>query len=127
MILVDTSAWIEFFRGRGTVADCVEQLLAEDNVVLCGPIVTELRRGFRSKHERDRVLPLLLSSPLLTEPLDLWAEAGELGFWLGRKGATVKSFDLLIASFALAHRVPLLTNDADFRLMVKVGVPLALY
>ena len=126
MILVDTSAWIEFFRGRGPLCDRVDSALDADEVALCGPVVTELRRGLRSAAERARTLPLLDACHQLAEPPNLWVEAGELGFLLARKGATVKSMDLLIAVYALSHGVPLLTADADFSLMRRAGLPLHL-
>jgi tRNA(fMet)-specific endonuclease VapC len=126
MILVDTSAWIAFFRDREPVARMVDALLEENQVALCGPVVTELRRGLRSKRERTRVLPLLAACHELTEPALLWNEAGDLGFTLARKGAHVKTLDLLIAVYALSHRVPLLTTDADFSLIRSAGVPLVL-
>jgi predicted nucleic acid-binding protein len=124
--LVDTSAWIDFFRGRGPAAPRVDALLEDDELALCGPVTTELRRGLRSAAERARVLPLLAGCHLLAMPPDLWNEAGELGCFLGRKGTAVKSLDLLIATYALAHDVPLLTRDADFALMRRAGLPLRL-
>jgi predicted nucleic acid-binding protein len=56
----------------------------------------------------------------------LWDEAGELGWFLGRRGTVVKSLDLLIATYALAHRVPVLTSDRDFERMRRAGVDLVL-
>lgn len=91
---------------------------------MCGPVVTELRRGLRSRPERLRVLPLLRGCHELAQPEHLWEEAGELGYFLGRRGAAVKSLDLLIATYALAHAVPILTNDADFALMRRAGAHL---
>ena len=126
MILIDTSAWIEFFRGRGPVAEEVDQLIETDEATLCGPVVTELRRGLRSTAERDRVLPLLSGCHVLVQPARLWEEAGEIGWYLGRRGASVKSLDLLIAAYALAHDVPILTVDRDFGLMRRVGLGLVL-
>jgi hypothetical protein len=126
MTLVDTSAWIEFFRGREPVAASVDELLDSGQAALCGPIVTELRRGLRAP-ERGRVLALLEGCHLLDEPGDLWVAAGDLGFLLARRGVTVKTLDLLIAAHAMAHRVPLLTTDADFRTIAgaRVGLTLA--
>lgn len=91
---------------------------------MCGPVVTEIRRGLRSRTERVRVLPLLRGCHELVQPPRLWEEAGELGFFLGRRGAAVKSLDLLIATYALAHAVPILTADADFTLMRRAGAHL---
>ena len=126
MILVDTSAWIEFFRGRDPVATRVDQLLESNDVAVCGPILTELRRGFRSAADRNRVLPLLDACQQLAQPGQLWVEAGELGFVLGRKGVSVKTLDLLIAAYALSHSVGVLTADRDFWLIQKAGIPLML-
>jgi len=126
MILVDTSAWIEFFRDRGPVAARVDQLLESNDVAVCGPILTELRRGFRSAADRNRVLPLLEACHQLAQPGQLWEEAGELGFVLGRKGVSVKTLHLLIAAYALSHFVGLLTADRDFWLIQKAGIPLTL-
>jgi predicted nucleic acid-binding protein len=126
MTLVDTSAWIAFFRGRGPAADRVDELLEADEVALCGPVLTELRRGIRSASERKKVLPLLDSCLLLPQPSALWEEAGDLGFALARRGATVKSLDLLIAVYALSHQVALLTTDRDFYLIRSAGLPLML-
>lgn len=126
MILVDTSAWIEFFHGREPVAGIVDQTLEADDVAVCGPVLTELRRGLRTPAERRRVLPLLSGCHLLAQPPSLWEEAGDLGFALARRGASVRTLDLLIAAYALSHSVPLLTTDADFARMRRAGIPLHL-
>jgi predicted nucleic acid-binding protein len=125
MILVDTSAWVEFFRGRGALAATVDALLETNDVALCGPVVAELRWGL---HPRDRanVLLLLEACHLLEQPPNLWEDAGELGFAAGRRGVTVKSLDLLIAAYALNHSVPLLTKNRDFSTLRRAGIPLLL-
>lgn len=102
-------------------------MLEANEVAICGPIITELRRGLRSEGERARVLPLLAGCHLLAEPERLWDEAGELGYALRRRGAGVKSLDLLIATFALSHGVALLTAAADFRVIRRAGTGLALF
>jgi predicted nucleic acid-binding protein len=126
MTLVDPSAWIDFFRGRGRLSADVDDLLRDNRVALCGPIVTEIRRGLRSSAERRQVLPLLEGCHFLSSPANLWDEAGDLGFTLARAGVTARSMDLLIATYALGHGVTLLTRDGDFARMRRAGVPLQL-
>ncbi len=126
MILVDTSAWIAFFRDRGPVAAIVDRTLEDDEAALCGPVLTELLRGFASAAERSRTIPLLLACHQLSQPARLWEDAGDLGFALARKGLAVKSLDLLIATYALTHGVPILTVDRDFHLIARAGVGLHL-
>jgi predicted nucleic acid-binding protein len=125
LILVDTSAWIDFFRGRAPFADAVDDLLGGNEVALCGPILTELRRGLRPA-ERRRILPLLEGCRTLAQPPDLWEETGDLGYFLARHGVTVKTMDLLIAAHALAHGVGLLARDGDFAAMRRAGVALVI-
>jgi len=117
---------VDFFRGRGRLAAAVDRLLESNEVALCGPVITELRRGVRSRAERAKVLPLLGGCHLLEQPPAMWEEAGELGYFLGRRGATVKTVDLLIAAYALSHGLPVLTADADFAAMRRAGVGLLL-
>lgn len=126
MILVDTSAWIAFFRDRGPAAGVVDQALEDDEVALCGPVLTELRRGFTTASELNKTLPLLSACHQLSQPADLWDEAGDLGFALARRGITVRTLDLLIATHALFHRIPILTLDDDFRSIARAGVGLHL-
>jgi hypothetical protein len=126
MILVDTSAWIEFFRGRDPFASLVDEALATNEAALCGPIATEIRRGLLNERERKSVLPLLEACHFLSAPDQLWVEAGDLGFALRRRGLTPKTLDLLIAAHALGHSAALLTLDRDFVAMQKAGVPLLL-
>jgi predicted nucleic acid-binding protein len=126
MILIDTSAWIDFFRDRKPVADRVDRALEDGEAALCGPVQTELRRGLRSRSERAKVLLHLGGCHALAQPANLWEEAGELGFTLGRRGLTVKTLDLLIACYALAHGVAILTSDSDFQRIRSAGIPLFL-
>ena len=63
---------------------------------------------------------------MLAQPADLWSEAGDLGFALRRRGVTAKTFDLLIAVYALSHSTALLTTDKDFAAMLQAGVALRL-
>ena len=126
MILVDTSAWVDFFRGREPFATAVDEAIAANQAAVCGPIETELRRGLANARERDKVLPLLAGCHVLAQPSDLWVAAGALGFALRRRGVTPKTLDLLIAVYALDHSAALLTVDGDFATMRRKGIPLQL-
>jgi predicted nucleic acid-binding protein len=126
VILIDTSAWIEFFRGRPPLSDAVDDALDTNEATVCGPIITELRRGLKSAAERRKVLPLLDGCHSLADPPGLWEEAGDLGFFLARKGVTAKSIDLLVATYALSHGVPVLAADGDFADMKAAGARLVL-
>jgi predicted nucleic acid-binding protein len=72
------------------------------------------------------VLPLLEGCHALDQPARLWDEAGDIGYALARRGISVKTLDLLIATYAIVHDVPLLALDADFGIMKRGGLDLLL-
>jgi predicted nucleic acid-binding protein len=124
MILVDTSAWIDFFQGKERGAGLVDRLLVENQVAVCGPVITEIHRGLETEKDRKQVIPLLEGCRLLRQPDHLWEEAGTLGFLVRKRHRKVRTVDLLIACYALAHEVPLLTFDSDFRRIRSAGISL---
>lgn len=117
LTLVDTSAWIAFFRGEEPVASLVDQVLADGSAALCGVVELELRRGIRAG-ERETVIPLLMSTHRLPTTETDWASAGDLLASLRRTGVTIPSTDGLIAHLALRHEAVLLERDEHFR-----GIP----
>ena len=40
--LVDTSVWIDFFRGVGSIKDFLTKLIVRDRVFIAGPVLFEL-------------------------------------------------------------------------------------
>lgn len=126
MILIDTSAWIDFFRGDGPLADQVAEYLTSNQALLCEPVLTELHRGLSVEAQQKQVFDLLQGCRTLPQPDNLWLEAGVLGTLLRKKGVSAKTLDLLIAHYALSHGVALLTGDRDFFYMHAAGLPLHL-
>lgn len=113
LVLIDTSAWIDFFRGAEPVAGLVDRVLVEGIAAMCGVVELELRQGIQPE-ERKAVLSLLSAATRLpTEETD-WAQAGDLLASLRRKGVTIPSTDGLIAHLAVRHGVVLLENDGHF-------------
>lgn len=112
-VLVDTSAWVDFFRDRAPAADAVASLLRARRAVRCGPVDLELRRGLRGV-EAATVLPLIRGLETTSvDDLD-FASAGDLLGTLARQGTTLPSVDGLIAAIALRHDLPLLATDRHF-------------
>ena len=72
------------------------------------------------------MIPFLTGCHLLSDPPNLWEEAGDLGYALSRRGIRVKTIDLLVATYALSHAVALLTTDSDFVHMRRAGAQLLL-
>ena len=128
MILVDSSAWIEFQRATGSPADRRLTRAIEDDEPLAttGIVVLEILAGARDERhaaELRRLLDRCRFLPL-EEPSDEEA-AAELYRACRRAGVTVRRLpDCLIAAVAMRHGVELLHCDADFE-TIATQAPLA--
>lgn len=114
-VLVDTSIWIEYFNHRRSeVGEAVEALLREGRVVITGIVVTELLQGARLKSEFDAILESILALPFLDATLNTWVEAGRISYSLRKRGVTVPTTDVTIASLALERQCLLFSLDSHF-------------
>jgi predicted nucleic acid-binding protein len=67
MIIVDTSIWIEFFRGNEPHFEHVSELLERNDALALSPIFGELLQGARNSHERAVLMDFWNNLPKLTE------------------------------------------------------------
>jgi predicted nucleic acid-binding protein len=118
MILVDSSAWIEFLRDSGSaVCNRVDEVLAAD-VAVCDPIRMEVLAGARSESHVRQLRGLLARATVLpTLPVD-YEDAAAFYRTCRRSGETVRRpIDCLIAAVAVREDVPILHADADFEVL----------
>jgi predicted nucleic acid-binding protein len=126
MILVDTSAWVEYLRGTGSAeAICVRDLLDDDApLACCDPIRMELLAGARDERH-VRILRQLLARArtLPTTAADYEVAAGYVRACRSRGITVRRTLDCLVAAVAVAHDIPVLHRDRDFAALATV-VPL---
>jgi len=114
--LVDTSAWIEFFRSTQTpVGDRVEGLVEQGRAVYSGIVLAELLSGVRTQREFTEVLDVMLGLEVLHDTPEICAEAGKVAFLLRRKGLTIPLADTLIIAQARKHDLAILSLDQHFQ------------
>lgn len=114
-VVIDTSAWIAFFRGRElAMADAVNRLLRDDAAILVGPVLTELLQGVRQPKESQQLRDLLNILPFIETRRQDWEAAGETLCVLRSRGITVPLTDALIATLAAAYGHSVLTLDNHF-------------
>lgn len=127
MILVDSSVWIDYFRGARNRP--VEQLLAwlqgsmaTVDLGVADLVVFEVMRGFASPKEQKRARDLLLALDIVEiGGLDNALMAAEHYSALRAQGYTVRSpIDVLLASYCIRHGHMLLHRDADFDVMAAL-------
>ena len=127
MILVDSSVWIDYFRGARNrpVAQLLAWLKGGDATVDLGVadlVVFEVMRGFASPKDQKRAHDLLLALDVVEiGGLDNALLAAEHYSALRAQGYTVRSpIDVLLASFCIRHGHMLLHRDADFDVMAAL-------
>ena len=123
MILVDTSAWIEYLRGTGSAANVrVRALLLSDQAVATTEaVVMELLAGGRNDVERRRIQEVVDGCELLpVGGLDDFEHAADLYQSCRERGETVRALvDCLIGAVAIRNNVPVLHDDADFDVLAR--------
>ena len=120
MILIDTSAWIEFLRGTGSATcDRVEALL-ESEIAICDAVRMEVLAGARDEQHLHNLRRLLARATVIhTEPRH-YDDAAALYRLCRQEGETVrKLIDCLIGAVAIGADVPVLHNDDDFDVLAR--------
>ena len=117
MILVDTSVWIDYFKGLDTQeTNLLDLALGKNDVAIGDLILLEILQGFRAdkdyKTAKEHLLALHQFNMLTT---DLALIAAENYRELRKHGITIrKSADVIIATFCIENQLPLLFADRDF-------------
>jgi predicted nucleic acid-binding protein len=121
VVVVDTSVWIEFFRGSNTaVVEHLGRLLDQGQVLLAAPVRLEILTG-ATRNEATMLrrvlsaLPLLVPGDATWSKLEAWVERGR------KAGQRFGAMDLLIAGIADDHHASLWSMDEDFTRMARFG------
>ena len=122
MFLVDTTVWIDYFRGNDTaqVKYLTSALEADQDICICGPVLTEILQGITDEEQfvkTKKFLGFLIYLPLSESNFLLSAEIYRSS---RSKGKSVrKTIDCFIASCAITHKIPLLHTDEDYVIIEK--------
>ena len=120
MILVDTSAWIEFLRDTGSeVCVAVDRLLDSD-LAICDAVSMEVLAGARSERHLTRLRGLLAGTTMLpTTPADYDAAASMYRSCRASGETVRKLIDCLISAVAVRTGVEVLHADVDFSSLAR--------
>ena len=122
MIMVDSSVWIDYFRGVGSPGvEVLDALLGAEPLATGDLILAEVLQGFESEQDFRRAKSLLESFEVVRlAGHDVCLQAAENFRALRRKGVTVrKTIDAIIATCCIRNGYVLLHNDRDFDAFVE--------
>ena len=117
MILVDTSVWIDYLNGiRSLHTDSLDSGIIEGTIAMGDLIFLEILQGIRDDREYRTTKQTLLT----LDQVEMFGhgmpeKCAENYRELRKKGITVrKTTDVIIATFCIEGRMPLLFSDRDF-------------
>ena len=123
-VLVDSSVWIEYFRG--SITDQRLDYLIEENLVVTNDVIlAELIPALYMRRQRKliQLMREIMRNPLAIE----WDDLMQLQITCLSNGINKVGIpDLMVAQHALQNHLELYTLDKHFALMAQ-HVPLILY
>lgn len=122
MILVDSSVWIDYFRGVVTPeSDRLDALLGSEPLAIGDIILTEVLQGFPSERDFNQAMRVMSALVLVDIAGDRIAVQAARNFRMLRaRGVTVrKTIDTLIATRCIEDGLTLLYSDRDFEPFVE--------
>jgi predicted nucleic acid-binding protein len=117
MIVADTSAWIDYFRGVDAPHTNALDFELQNNRIITGDlIITEFLQCFQ--HEKDYIQAKIIMESLEYYDLtgkEIAVQSAQNFRFLRKKGITVrKTIDVIIATFCIENEFQLIHNDRDF-------------
>ena len=123
MVLIDTSAWVEYINdGELSICQKVDAALSNDIVVMGDLIYCEVLQGLYNARRRGEVRDLFLSLPQFEMVGFENAERASANYrQLRELGVTIrKTIDVLIGTFCAENDIELIHHDRDFENMKAV-------
>jgi predicted nucleic acid-binding protein len=117
MIAVDTTVLIDYFQGANNAkTDKLDEAFTYHSLVLPPVVITEIMSDSLLPREfSEKILEL----PILEPTQGYWQRAGNSRAKLIVKKLKARLADALIAQSCVDYKVPLLTQDSDFRHFAK--------
>jgi predicted nucleic acid-binding protein len=116
-LVVDTSIWIDAFRGR-ELPD-LESALSGGTVLLSPLVAAELLSAPLGNRRRAELLDFLSDLPLAETSFEHWARVGLLRSRLRRVGLSVSTPDAHVAQCAIDVQGSLWSRDRVFERIAK--------
>lgn len=117
MIVVDTSVWIDLFRGtRSAKVETLVALTEKEDILIGDLILLEILQGARDERHAASLrnhMAAFAIAPMLNP--DLAVKAARNHRYLRKNGITIrKTVDIVIGTFCIDGGHRLLHNDRDF-------------
>lgn len=114
-VLVDTSIWVEFFRGKNQkIKTHVSNLIKSQRACLAGVVMAELFHGVKTEQEVELLNETMGALDYFETKRSTWEKTGKILRNLRLKGVTLPLSDVLLATIAEENGCEILTSDNHF-------------
>ena len=122
MILVDSSVWVDYFLGNYIPqVEILDRSLGVRDVGVGDLVLTEVLQGFLNDKDY-RIAKSIMDELTVVEMLgkELAIKSADNFRKLRKMGITIrKTADVIIATYCIEHKVPLLFSHKDFKPFVQ--------
>lgn len=119
-VLIDTSVWIDYFRGKNVqLAEKADEALTFYEVFVPKIVIAELIQGSKSEKEIKVIEEFFGAFNVIDHTENTWIEAGRLSFAMKRKGLTVNLVDCYIAVLSIEYNCKMFSLDEHFKSIKK--------
>jgi len=120
-VVVDTSVWIDYLRGRSArVRELLDELIDDDRVALAIPVRIELLGG-AGRQGAARLARILDAIPTYHPVPATWATMERWAIDAASRGSSFGVGDLLIGAIAERGGMEVWSLDEDFDRMAEMG------
>jgi predicted nucleic acid-binding protein len=121
MKLIDSSAWIEYYRKEGNkeYKAWISRAIQNNTAAVNGVIQVEILVFTKTQSEYDLILSDFSAFHNLKLDEHVFRKASEIGFNLRRKGITIPGTDLIIASCAIVSNTDLIHFDSHYEYIAE--------
>ncbi|HHV82890.1 MAG TPA: PIN domain-containing protein [Tepidanaerobacter syntrophicus] len=116
-VLIDTSIWIEYFRGNAQIGEAVDLLIDAGSAYITGPIIAELIQGIKNKKQAEELLASLKALPYVDIRKSDWSDIGFFSLELRKKGIAIPFTDAVITCMAIKNHLCIYSLDKHFDLI----------
>ncbi len=115
-ILVDTSVWIDYFKGQNYhIVNLMDAIFAKSNIYVPKVVIAELIQGCKSEKEISVIEEFLDAFFIIDNSENTWIKAGKLSFSMKKQGKTVNIVDCFISIIAQENDCLIFTLDKHFK------------
>lgn len=121
MKLIDSSAWIKYYRKEGNTEykDWISEAIQDNAAAVNGIILVEILVFTKTQSEYDLILSDFSALHRIKIDEHVFKKASEIGFDLRRKGLTIPGTDLIIAASAMVSDTELIHFDSHYKYIAE--------